>query len=288
MVQQKPLNVHQQELINIVKVVHQNLATARKTRVSEQNRRNIALEASVKSKLDEELQDIARKAESDKLLLKLAAEKLIDELRVKGKSDLDAEVVAHEIALDDALIAAYEDGVPIRRIAIDGFGNRYEGGVQQLLNKIREDGRLGARTGYQRNVEDSETVVAFPALIDVNALLQHATSIAAPVYTPLPERLVLVEADKAGEGEISVPAVRLDMDLRDPYFASIARNAREKTPYLRATHCTLYTHPGTGELTVHESKESGLTTWDHPVARWVKEHKDEAEAGFSAAIKAEA
>lgn len=70
------------------------------------------------------------------------------------------------------------------------------------------------------------------------------------------------------------------MDARDPYFASIAKNARRGTPYRHATTATLYQHPATGELTVHESKETGETLWDHPVARWVKDNYRDALREF--------
>jgi len=38
-------------------------------------------------------------------------------------------------------------------------------------------------------------------------------------------------------------------------------------------------------LTAFESKETGETIWDHPVARWVKDHPEEARAGFDRALK---
>lgn len=256
MPQQKPLDIHQQELVNIVRAAHQTLKIARKTRSIELARR-IAEE-------------------------KLRSDRAFEQAQIRIKMELDDEVEAHAANLDEALIAAYNSEVPIRRIALDGFGNRYDGGVQQLLVKLRDDGRLGNRDGYQRNTSDESygAAVSFPKPVDVGSILTESTTITGPTFTPLPSPITLVEADDSGENGVYVPAVLLEMDSRDPWFASIRGNARPGTPYLRATSVTLYEHPATGELLTYESKETGEMTWDHPVARWVKSHYGEALMGF--------
>lgn len=259
MPQSKPLEPHQQELVNIVKAAHQTLAIARKTRASELARR-IAAE---KIRLDREFEE--------------------GQIRIKAR--LDKELVTHETNLDEALIAAYNNGVPIRRIAFDGFGNRYDGGVQQLLVKLRADGRIGSREGFQRNTRDElDPTVAFPEPIDVHSILAENTRIDAPTFTLNDEPLVLVEPDENGRDGVSVQAVTLKMDPRDPWFSQIAKSARAGTPYRYDTTCTLYLHPATGALLTFESKETGDVTWDHPVARWVKVHPETALAGFNAAL----
>lgn len=260
--QPQPLDQHQQELVNITKTAHQTLALARQTRTSEYARR-VALET-------------AR--------IKLDVERQIEEARAQIAMDLDAEVAVHESNLDEALIACYEAGIPNRRIAIDGFGNRYDGGVNALLTKLRTDGRIGNRIGYQRNTTDeldTETETLFPVPIDVEAILSTATSIGEPTYTLLPVPLELVP----GDHEFDVPQVRLDMDPRDPWFKRIAKNAREGTPFRNATFCTLYLHPTTGELLCFESKEKGSVVWDHPVARYAKEHAEEVRNAVIAALE---
>lgn len=260
----QPLDLHQQELINIVKSAHHNLAVARKVRLTELARRNAA----------------------EKLRIEQEVAAALEASLIRTKQALDEEITAHEVALDDSLIAAYDSGIPVRRIALDGFGNRYEGGVHQLLIKLRADGRLGNRTGYQGRQEDDFVEVAFPKPINITEILNEATTLAAPTYTALPEPLVLVHPDENGNDGISVPAVRLEMDARDPWFKQIAKNAREGTPFKNATYCTLYLHPATGELTAVESKEKGAVTWDHPVARRIKAFPDETLAGFNAALEA--
>ncbi len=261
----QPLDQHQQELVNIVKAAHQNLAIARRTRLSEAHRRI----AENRKRLEI---DLERQAEADEIRIKL---------------ELEGEVAVHESALDEALIAAYESGVPIRRIALEGFGNRYDGGVHQLLRELRVDGRIGNRVGYQRNTThelDAPTEVIFPQPIDVHAIIAESTTVAGPVFTAMAEPVVLVPANDFGEDGINAVGVMLELDSRDPWFDRIAKNARKGTPFLRATTCTLYKHPFSGELTVLESKETGDVTWDHPVARWVKEHPEEALNGFEDAL----
>jgi len=255
----QPLDSHQQELVAVTKAAHQTLALARQTRAGEYQRR---------------IQ-----------LAKIAADRAFEEAKVRIDSDLDYEVAKHAANLDEALIACYEADIPVIRIATDAFGNRYPGGVQELLVKLRADGRIGSRTAYQRNTADeldtgAETI--FPSPVDVAGILTTATTIGDPTFTLLPVPLELVP----GEPEFNVPQVRLDMDPRDPYFKQIAKNAREGTPYRFATYATLYRHPSTGEILVHESKETGNETWDHPVARWVKDHPEIVGFSFTAALDA--
>lgn len=254
---QKPLDIHQQELVNLIRAAHQTLALARKTRSTELARR-----------LAEGKLQIEREWENRQAAIKM---------------DLDAEVAVHESNLDEAMIGAYNNGVPIRRIALDGFGNRYDGGVQQLFTRLRSDGRVGSRDGFQRNSKESAPTASFPKPINVEGILNESTTIDGPAFLHLPEPITLVEADPDGQNGVYAEAVTLTMDPRDPYFARIQKNARVGTPYLHATEATLYLHPATGELVTQESRETGDLIWDHPVARWVKDHPEEAREGFEAA-----
>lgn len=257
-----PLDKHQQGLVNIVRAAHDNLAVARKTRVTESRRR-----------LEE---------------ARIQFQRALDTAHAQIEVELDAELAKHQSALDQAIIAAYEADVPVRRIALDGFGNRYDGAVHQLLRELRADGRVGNRDGYQRNVADeaghSRRETRFPEPVDVEGILAKSAEVIGPRFEALPHGLVLVEADAAGENEVRVPAVVLSLDERDRWFRKIASNARSHTPFLKATYCTLYEHPATGELMAHESKETGEVTWDHPVARWAKDHPEEARRGFHEAL----
>lgn len=259
MAQSKPLELHQQELINVVKAAHSNLIVARKVKAQEIER---------------------RLAEA-----RIQAERDWDATEVRIREDVAAEIAAHEAAQDEAVITAYEAGIPVRAIALDGFGNRLDGAVHQILRTLRQDGRVGNVIGYQTRKGEPERVVEFPTAVDVQSVLEESLELQPPTFSPRDE-LVLVEADALGNDAVTVPAITLQLDARDPWFKSIAHNARPSTPYLHATTCTLYLHPGTGELTVHESKELGDVLWDHPVARWVKEHPTEARIGFDSAIRA--
>jgi hypothetical protein len=262
MPQPKPLSTHQQELVNVVKVAHQNLALARKLRAREIDLRITAQKKALAEQLERDIERI--------------------------RDDVDREITQHEAALDTALIGAYENGVPILRIATDGFGNRYPGAVQALIVKLREEGLVGSSEGYQRNTADPDDIdieVSFPKPVNADELLTDRTTIADAIFsTPFDFELVAESAPGAGDG-INVKAVTLTMDTRDPYFKAIEKNARPGTPFLGATSVTLYQHPTTGELITHESNEPGTTLWDHPVARWVKDHPEEARIGFDSAIR---
>lgn len=254
-------DTHQQELIDILRTAHRTLAVARKTKGVELDRR-IAEE-------------------------KLRLEGMLQQAEARIKLELDAEVVAHEMNLDDALIAAYNANIPVRTIAGDGFGNRYDGGVQQLLVKLRADGRVGSRKGWSPSEEPIGNA-EFPSSTGVADMLLATEEVAAPTFSLRYDPVVLVEESAEGAGDqVTAPAVVLELDPRDGWFGIIAKNARKGTPYLSATSCTLYEHPATGEITAFESKETGEETWDHPVARWAKVHPEQTRAGFDAAIAAQ-
>lgn len=254
---QKPLTKHQQELINVVKSAHDTLLVARRVKSQEVER---------------------RLAEA-----RIQAERDWDEIEARIRHDVIAEIAVHESNEDEALIAAYEAGVPVRNIALQGFGNRLDGAVHQKLRDLRADGRVGNVEGYQPRLTDGDRVVSFPKPVDVETILAEKTTISPPVFT-LDGPLVLVPADTSGLNEIAVPSVKITMDERDPYFKQIEGNMRKGTQWKGATHATLYLHPATGALIAHESKEPGDILWDHPVARWVKDHESEARAGVEAAL----
>src|SRR5690606_35699317 len=124
---------------------HKTLALAPKTRVAEIARRTAAEKERVDANLRNGIQRIEQEAAAAKLRLQQETQRSVTESVESVRIDVDREVAVHESNLDEALIAAYNDGVPIRRIALEGFGNRYDGGVQQLLTKLRNDGRIGHR-----------------------------------------------------------------------------------------------------------------------------------------------
>jgi len=257
----KPLDAQQRALIEIIRAAHRNLAIARRTKVSETNRRI---------------------AES-----KIELTRMIDEGAARIRVEMDAELEKHATALDESLIVAYNNNVPIRRIAIDAFGSRYDGTVTALITALRNDGRLGVRVGHQGSKDGATEVVTsttFPSLLEVEEPLNSALEVQDPKFVPLLEMLELVPAGEDGNDGISVHAVELHLDYRDSWFKKIAKNPRAGTEYLSATFCTLYLHPATGELVAYESKETGDTIWDHPVARWVKSHPEEARKGYDAAV----
>jgi len=255
----KPLSKSQQELINVVKAAHKTLMVARRTKTAEVER---------------------RLAEA-----RIQAQREWDRIEAGIRLDVAAEIAQHEAAEDEAIIAAYNAGIPVRRIALDGFGNRLDGAVHAKLRDLRADGRVGNALDYQRRGDDAERAVEFPRPVEIDAVLAERTEIAAPAFTFMDEPLVLVEESAPGAGDgVTVAACLLTMDDRDPYFKQIAPNARRGTPHVGATTATLYLHPATGELIVHESKETGDLLWDHPVARWVKDHPEEAARGFADAM----
>jgi hypothetical protein len=255
---QKPLDINQQKLINIVKTAHKNLAVARKMKVSETERR-----------ISE---------------FKIKMTRALEESEAVIRHDLEAELQAHASALDEALIAAYDGGVAVRRIALDGFGNRYDGAVHVMLTDLRKDGRVGSR-GHDATSDPSAISESyFPKPIDIDSILSEATTVEPPKFDLLVEPLELIPADKDGNDGMFTTAVRLTLDSRDLWFRSIAGRARPGTRYMDATYCTLYVHPFSDNLIVAESEETGVELWDHPIARWAKEYPEAARKGFDAAI----
>ena len=246
----KPLDTHQQRLVNIIVQAHKNLALARKAKVSETERR-----------IDE---------------ARIRHARLLEQAELAVRYDVEKEIEQHAAALEESVIAAYEAEVPIRRIALDGFGNRHDGAVHAMLRELRKDGRVGNRGS-------ETTAVSFPPAIDFNEAINAVNEIQEPKFELMADPLVLVPATNP-EDEVTVQAVKLTMDARDPFFREIAADARPNTPFKDAVTCTLYLHPFSGELTTHESKETGEMIWDHPIARWVKKNRDEALSGFKSAI----
>jgi len=247
------LTTEQQELIGIVRAAHDNVILARQTRSAE----------------------IKRRVDAEKLRVKQHLERYEERVR----NDLDHELTQHMAAQDEALIAAYNAGIPIRQISLNGFGNQHDAAVHQFLSDLREDGRIGVRTDYQSPDPDKGAVIGFPQPVDVDSLLTETMAIQPPRFT-------LNEQPLGQPGAEDAPAVTLTMDERDPYFARIAKNMRPGTKNATARTATLYLHPATGNLMVLESREPGDVLWDHPVARWVKDHDDLALVGYQAALLA--
>lgn len=258
------LSQAQQDLINVVKATHQTLAVARKTRS----------------------QELSRRLAAEKLRIRQEAEAALEAAEVTVKMQIDVEIANHASAQDEALIAAYNAGVSIRKIALDGFGNQYDGTVHQLLAKLRDDGRVGSREGYKA-ADNDEIMPApiFPTPVDVEAVLTETTTVREPVFTRKPEPLVLVPAGRNGEAPVLYDdAVIITLDPRDPWYTQVAPKMRPGSSHGKATTATLYLRPFDGALAAHESAETSDQYIDHPVARWVKDHPEQALAGFNAAL----
>lgn len=263
----KKLDSHQQETLALVKAAHITLISARKIRTSEVARRV----ADLRFPIQQEIAKLQRE-------LELA--------EATASAEVDFEIAEHEAAEDEALIAAYNAGVPIRRIALEGFGNRHDNPVYLRLRALRAEGRVGNVTNRQGEGEERESGAEFPKAINVKDLVAKSNEVQKPEYTALPDLLTLLPESEPGAGDgVSVPTVLLRMDSRDPYFVTIAENMRPGSPHRDATTATLYKHPGTGKIVAHESPEAGELLWDHPVARYVLDHPNEVRAGFDAALR---
>ena len=254
------LTDHQTTLLNILRAARKNSDTARRIREREISR---------------------RLAEA-----KLEAQRQWDRIENDIRVEVNDEVTRHAAAVDEALIAAYNAGVPVRRIALDGFGNRHDGNVHVMLKALRADGRVGNAVGFQINADgEDHRTVEFPQAAVIEEMLEEHTTIKEPEITLLDSGLVLVPESAPGAGDgITVAAATLTLDSRDPYFHSIRDNARKGTLHRQATTATIYIHPGTGKLVAHESAENGDLIWDHPVARFVKDHNEQVRAEFEAVL----
>ena len=248
----KPLTIEQQQLINVVKATHDTLILARRLKAQEVERR-----------LDE---------------ARIQHERDWAKTEAQIRIDMDREITAHASAQDEAVIVAYNHDIPVRRIALEGFGNRLDGAVHSILRDLRKDGRVGNAVGYQGGRDSNTAVeagVVFPETVQVEEILSDALVI-QDVEFSLGETLELVP----GAPEYNAQSVIVSLDIRDPYRRRIEKNARPGTPFMHALTATLYRHPATGELMVLESNEEGDVYWDHPVARWVKDHREQAESEF--------
>lgn len=255
----KPLDPHQRELVNIVKAAHRTLGLARSTKQAEQERR---------------LQEAKFKAARDWEKIEFAI-----------RDDMDREITAHASNLDEALIAAYNAGIPMLQIAREGFGLQFAGTVQQKIVKLRNDGRVGNRVGYHPNEPNTEVV--FPEPVDVTAVLAEATEIEPPVFkrwSTEDEPYVIIPATATEDAITTTNAVMVTMDARDPYFRTIQDQAsfsanRDPRPVI------LYLNPyNADELVAAEYSLDPTQRWMNPVAFWLAEHPAEARMGFDAAI----
>lgn len=237
-------------LVLVVKAARENLAMARAVRAAELQRR-----------INE---------------ARITSERMLQEATEAARIELDNQIAVHESALDEALIAAYNDNVPQRRVALDGFGLRYDGTVTALYRKLRDDGRLKTK-GPGRKLPGTEAP-AFPEPVDVETLIDARTTAHEPIF----EDLGMVEIAE----DFSIRLVKITLDWRDPYFNAIASKGRLGLPpeVTSATSAQLYLDHN-GAIAARESTEPAYPEiWDHPVARWVKDYPDAALAGYNAAI----
>lgn len=245
-----PLDAHQTELLNLVKVSHANLLLARQVRAAEAGRR--------------------------RKVAKIEVERILESKLAQIDVDLENEMAAHASAEDEALIAAFEAGIPQRRIALDGFGNQYDGAVVQKLVKLREDGRIGNKIGYQRNnraPEDSAQVV-FPEPFDIDTELAEAQQIPDIDF----QYAGIYEAADGSE----VDSVNVIIDKRDPWI-----RAAHQFKAFGATDSlvvTIFLNPYRDELVAVDETLDPDKKWNNVAAYWVAKHPTEARTAYNAAI----
>lgn len=247
------------------------------------------LAAARKARIDYE---VAKRSRAQAIELK------VNELRAQVIVQVDDAINAHARALDDAMLAAVDAGVPIRRIAFDAFGARHDASVRRMIHEALADRRRHQHEIGEVSGNDAEEPVALsdlpPMEVEIERgeiaitevdLPSHILGNDAPVGAP---RFTLVEVEHVlyedGTERVTVPTVRVELDPLDPWIPQVREFARKGSEHRNTTVCTIYRNPGTGKMIALESSEPGSTFYDHLAARWVKDHQDEASAGYDAAL----
>lgn len=247
----RQLTPNQQELLTGVREARMTLVEARKSKPAEIDRRAALLAvqiAEAEARLAEEKRNIAAAK------ARLAAE-------------VEDDINLLEIAFDDALLAAVEAGVPIRRIAIDALGTPHDASVRRMIFEAQADGR--------ENVVSGNSLIPKPP---------ESPRASLPVGGP---RFTLVDADYTlyddGAERYSAPTVLVELDPLDPWIGTMLDKGIKGSPDLTNTVCTMYRNPGTGQMRTLED-DPGSEFYTHLAARWVKEHQAEAASGYDAVL----
>lgn len=256
-----PLTEDQEKILATLKAANQSHQLARRTKTNE----------------------IARRISEAKIEMQRKLEETEELIRI----NIANEIAQHASNADEALIAAYNAGITVRVIARDGFGNRHDTNVHALLRKLREDSRVGNVVGFQeRSDGTTDRQIVYPEPVNMDQIILEATQIADPEVILHEEPFELLPPSSPGANDgVTVQAATIKLDHRDNYLASIRGNARKGSPYTAATTATIYIHPGSGQLVAHESREEGDLIWDHPIARFVKDHNDEVREEFDRQVE---
>lgn len=250
MASQKPLDPQQNQLVGLIRVAHTNLQVAHRSRSSE----------------------LARRLRENKLRI----ERDLEQTEAAIKINIDYEMAQHQSSLDETIIAAFNAGVPIRRIALDGFGNQYDGQANARLVKLRDEGRVGTKINYQRGSTPNLEEVVFPQPVVFEQLLSEATVVAEPAFKYL-------GPTEAADGTM-VGAVTLTIDGRDPWLKTV----QDRKAY-GATHSlsvVLFINPYRDNLMAFDASLDPELRWDNAAAYWVATHAETARASFDAIIAA--
>lgn len=192
--------------------------------------------------------------------------------------EVNDQVAALDVQLDDAMIAAVDAGVSIRRIAIDAMGATHDGSVRRMIHEALADRRNEELDSVTGGVSGNSLIPE--VALDIERARQQQP-VGAPRFTLHTAEHVLYEDQ---DQRIVAPTVTLELDPFDPWIATMSENGRKGSETLSATVCTIYRNPGDGKIVALESRESGTTFYDHLAARWVKDHQAEAAAGYDAVL----
>lgn len=201
-------------------------------------------------------------------------------------ADVDDEINALDLTLDNLMIQAVESGVSIRKIATLAMGATHDGSVRRMIHEAMADRRREEQD--QERVERGGSPLA--VLAGEMAPVSGNSTIADPDDLPVTggtrftlDQVEHVLYEDANE-RIVVATVIVELDPLDPWISTMRDLGRKGSEHLTATTCTIYRNPGDGKMIALESREPGDTFYDHLAARWVKDHQDDASRGYDQAI----
>lgn len=239
------------------------------------------------------LRDVARRNRS------LEIERRLADVKARIAIEVDDQITALERSLNEAMVAAVEQGVSIRRIAFDAMGATYDGSVRRIIHEAMADARRGSldeaeaeyRSRFGGEGDGASQFEPDAPPVSGNSFIPEpiwaqADGLQPPVGGP---RFTLVDPEHIlfddGSERITVPTVAVEIDPLDPWILEVRENGRKGSEFLNATTCTIYRNPGTGKMVALESREDGASFYDHLAARWVKDHQEQASAGYDEAIE---
>lgn len=201
-------------------------------------------------------------------------------------ADVDDEINALDLTLDNLMIQAVESGVSIRKIATLAMGATHDGSVRRMIHEAMADRRREEQD--EERVERGGSPLA--VLAGEMAPVSGNSTIADPDDLPVTggtrftlDQVEHVLYEDANE-RIVVATVVVDLDPLDPWISTMRDLGRKGSENLTTTTCTIYRNPGDGKMIALESREPGDTFYDHLAARWVKDHQDDASRGYDQAI----